>query len=661
MNIRSFHALKISLHWVLIPSIAIAMSLWPTLSNGLEKLQPDPGDTILNIYFLEHAYRHFTTINIVDSTHFWSPNYFWPVKDTLAWSDHLLGQSIIYGFFRLIFDPFQSYLAWLLLTLWFNYVSVRFAIQKISPQTEQVWLSLIALVTTFSPTILQQLGHPQLLSLFLTGPILLLGNRLIREPVEDFSVSDWLILGSWLVANGFFNIYVFVYACFGSFICVLIHLFRRICSRSLLIFKGQHLWKNISIFSILTLLNFTIYIPYLETLKIFGRRPNDEILFNLPKPASWLFSSKQLLLPGPIQPETVKQSWIYGAEQELFPGWAFLILLSGSLITALISKNRASNGLKNWLWVISLMLIFSMSLHSISAWPIISKILPGASSLRASSRVGMMIILFTAPVFAIAAERWKISLRLPSKIAASFFAIGGGFSGIWALNLPSFSLADWKQEHTALSNAVTTSQCSAFWYQWSDQAPWRAHAIAMHTQLRTGIPTVNGYSGHFPKGDWPFTNPSGQNAFKWIKSNVAQKYHSTRLLTDESTWCIAALTDEGSAKIEDHDSFIASSIKSPAKYVFNSREATIGAKNGNLFLKDIEKENRWLLITRNGRPIASKRGKFKIVNAEILPEGNHYLILITDRNIAEGIEYIWRVNPKTGQLLGQVLKILPRP
>ena len=135
MNIRSFHALKISLHWVLIPSIAIAMSLWPTLSNGLEKLQPDPGDTILNIYFLEHAFRHFTTINIVDPAHFWSPNYFWPVKDTLAWSDHLLGQSIIYGFFRLIFDPFQSYLAWLLLTLWFNYVSVRFAIQKISPQT----------------------------------------------------------------------------------------------------------------------------------------------------------------------------------------------------------------------------------------------------------------------------------------------------------------------------------------------------------------------------------------------------------------------------------------------------------------------------------------------------------------------------------------------
>ena len=118
---------------------------------------------------------------------------------------------------------------------------------KISPQTQQVWLSLIALVTTFSPTILQQLGHPQLLILFLTGPILLLANRLIREPVEDFSVSDWLVLGSWLVANGFFNIYVFVYACFGSFICVLIHLFLDLFKSLILkttfgkIFDLQHL------------------------------------------------------------------------------------------------------------------------------------------------------------------------------------------------------------------------------------------------------------------------------------------------------------------------------------------------------------------------------------------------------------------------------------
>ena len=145
MSIRSFHALKISLHWVLIPSIAIAMSLWPTLSNGLEKLQPDPGDTILNIYFLEHAYRHFTTINIFDSTHFWSPNYFWPIKDTLTWSDHLIEQSIIYGFFD-YFDP-SELSTWLLLTLWFNYVLSGLQ-PKTSPQTEQVWLSLIALVTT---------------------------------------------------------------------------------------------------------------------------------------------------------------------------------------------------------------------------------------------------------------------------------------------------------------------------------------------------------------------------------------------------------------------------------------------------------------------------------------------------------------------------------
>ena len=125
-------------NWIFVPCIAIVMSLWPTLSTGLEKLQTDPGDTVLNLYFLEHAFRHFTSLNILQPAYFWSPEFFWPVKNTLAWSDHLLGQTIIYGIFRPILEPFQGYVAWSSLTLWLNYISIRFANQKIYPRKEQV-------------------------------------------------------------------------------------------------------------------------------------------------------------------------------------------------------------------------------------------------------------------------------------------------------------------------------------------------------------------------------------------------------------------------------------------------------------------------------------------------------------------------------------------
>ena len=95
----------------MIPCIAVAMALWPSLSSGLERLQIDPGDTLLNLYFLEHAYQHFTSERIFNPDHYWSPDFFWPIRDTIAWSDHLLGQSVIYGVFRSLLSPFQSYVA----------------------------------------------------------------------------------------------------------------------------------------------------------------------------------------------------------------------------------------------------------------------------------------------------------------------------------------------------------------------------------------------------------------------------------------------------------------------------------------------------------------------------------------------------------------------
>ena len=213
MRLKSREATHLGFHWVLIPVIAIAMTLWPTISTGLELLQKDPGDTLLNIYILEHAYQHFSGLHLLDAEQFWSPDFFWPLKGTLAWSDHLLGPSVIYGLFRSLLDPFQSYLWWLSATLWLNYIAIRQATKLISPQALPIWASIAALVTCFSPTITEQLGHPQLLSLFLIGPILWQCHRLINKNPRDFAFSDWLLLATWLLANGFFNIYIFVYAC----------------------------------------------------------------------------------------------------------------------------------------------------------------------------------------------------------------------------------------------------------------------------------------------------------------------------------------------------------------------------------------------------------------------------------------------------------------
>ena len=48
---------KSLVHWMIVPLIATSMVLWPTYSSGLETLQADPGDTLLNAYFLNTLFN----------------------------------------------------------------------------------------------------------------------------------------------------------------------------------------------------------------------------------------------------------------------------------------------------------------------------------------------------------------------------------------------------------------------------------------------------------------------------------------------------------------------------------------------------------------------------------------------------------------------------
>ena len=655
----------------MIPCIAVAMALWPSLSSGLERLQTDPGDTLLNLYFLEHAYQHFTSERIFNPDHYWSPDFFWPIRDTIAWSDHLLGQSVIYGVFRSLLSPFQSYVAWLATTLWFNYLAIRHACLRISPKTNAIWISLAALVTCFSPAIIQQLGHPQLLSLFLIGPILWLCHRLINETPEDFAISDWLILGTWILANGFFNIYIFVYASYGSLICTGIHIARRIQTRSTYIQKGINLNRSVAFFTACIAANLAIYLPYLNTLATFGKRPLDEILNNLPKPTSWLFGSSQWLLQPPLTPDRIDPRWISGAEQELFPGWGLTILLAAAFLTALWKRQRRDIMLNLWLVVMAMMVFCSLSISELSLWPIVSKVLPGASSLRASSRVAMAIVLYAAPSIAIAARHWHFVKRHAWEAWAACLAMVGGLASVSSLNQQSFSLARWQQERQALSKAINASDCDLFWYEWQDQAPWRAHVLAMHAQLDTGIPTANGYSGHFPKPEWPFTQPEGHKALRWITTAKPARFHKLKKWRPSALWCIASGSQKSngmvSIDIRKLDPTEArkkqtSWIRYPDSIIFEAGRIAIGEKSGTLYLKspDDSRPEQWKLITRDGIGISSKRGDYKIVSARESFQNNRLLILITDRNNTERTEYVWSINARNGRLLSQTMHKFPR-
>lgn len=650
-------------HWLGIPALAIAMTLWPSLSSGLAQFQTDPGDTLLNLYFLEHAYRHFIDFQIFTPAHFWSPDFFWPIQDTLAWSDHLLGPSVIYGAFRSFCDPFQSYLGWIITTLWLNYVAIRHAAKRIAPETHTVWISIAALVTSFSPTITQQLNHPQLLSLFLIGPILWLSHRLIQESPVGFTISDWLLMASWLLANGFFNIYIFVYAFYGVLIATAIHLYRRVRQHRFRLNHGRRLWLHTVLLLACIGLNAIIYLPYLQTLKTFGRRGLGEIMHNLPKIGSWLFGSDQWLLKPPLTAANTNPDWVYGAEQELFPGWSLLILFAAVLLTAIAQRKSRPNPLRIWLILIVAMVILSLSFKGFSLWIIISKLLPGASSLRASSRVAMVIVLYAAPAIALAAKYWQRSGIQRWEPIAALLALIGSFVGIWPKDQPSFSLKAWRQENNAITAALSTSDCDLFWHEWSDQPPWRAQVMAMHAQRRTGIPTLNGYSGHFPKTDWPYTKPSGIGAYSWLAMSKPEQHHRLKPTHGkEQKRCIvsydASLQETRIRTVKDHQG-IPSKVGTrgnPNRIIYAATGIEAGKDvNDRLYVRTKPRDgdwSAWTLLIRDGKPIPAERGDFQITNLK--EKGNHLEIVYS--NTKEGMSYIWIIDKKTGVFISQTPK-----
>lgn len=623
------------------------MLLWPTLSSNIETLQSDPGDTLLNAYILEHAYKHFTSLSILNPSKFWSPGFFWPYEDTLTWSDHLLGQSIIYGLFRSIFNPIESYVCWICATLFLNYISIRRAIIKISPKTKKIWLDIATLTTTFSPAIAAQLGHPQLLSLFFIGPLLCECNKLINGKTHDYSAGDWTTLASLLLINGFFNIYTFAYALYGAITCAFIHIIKRIFDRNLKIKVGKNFSLKLASLAILIGLNLYIYVPYLKTLKSFGRRPIELIIDNLPKPAGWLLGNDWLLIPPAWNYQTIDPGWISGQEQAIFPGWGLLFLLAAAILT--LFKKQKNNSVQNWALAIALMVLMTLSFDGETSWTTMMKLLPGSGSLRASSRVAMMIVLFSAPCIALAAESWKLTLKNIWNTACETAVMTASFISIWAVSgaQHQFDFKEWRKELEAINRALENSQCDVFWYEWSsEQPPFRAHIVAMHAQSRSTIETANGYSGQFPSDDWPFTKLSGKNAFKWLLTETPSSKLTTKPINRHDRKCIIKLDSEGIADLSTFDE----AELQRYDIILENDELTIAYNHNERIIAKLKSENstnEWLMLTKDGEPIPLTRGRFTITNGS-LENGK---LWITDTNTINKNKYIWEINKKTGKLI----------
>ena len=137
--------------------IGLTILVWPMILNP-DLMPGDTGDARYINYVLEHSFLYLQHNPIHSS--FWDLPIFYPNKNTLAYTDILLGGMIIYIPIRFFTDMLTSMQIWLVVLCLLNYISAYILFKNVF-KFKTISSSLAAFVFAFGLPRQNQLGHMQ--------------------------------------------------------------------------------------------------------------------------------------------------------------------------------------------------------------------------------------------------------------------------------------------------------------------------------------------------------------------------------------------------------------------------------------------------------------------------------------------------------------------
>ena len=164
--------------YVVLLGYGLAFSFSPTFFSGFRRLQTDPGDTLLNHYFLEHSWRWVSQADY--KSPLWSPAFFYPEKNVLGYSDNLFGAAPVYWLLRVPFDEVTAYQFWMIAGFAANFIAMAVVLRWFG--LTHALCVLGAFLFAFGTPHVQQIGHQQLTYRCWTPFALWYGWRFLREP-----------------------------------------------------------------------------------------------------------------------------------------------------------------------------------------------------------------------------------------------------------------------------------------------------------------------------------------------------------------------------------------------------------------------------------------------------------------------------------------------
>lgn len=503
-----------------------------------------PGDLVdarFNMVVLEHLFRWIT-----GSAHsLWSPGFFYPFPDALAFSDNHFGSGAFYIIWRLMGVPKEAaFDLWFCIGMLLSFVACIYAIRKMGLGTAASVLG--AFIFAFGLPVLAQEGHAQLIYRF---PIPMAVLALVQFiDAKDFRKLEWVAI--WLALQFLCSIYLGIFLAYLLGAMAFVGWWQKDIDKKALIASLRTLdgsgrsWLLLSSTFAIWLLAAGMLYKYFSVAQLYGfKRSVAEIFSMLPRIDSYFLADASAF-------SSWVGSWVTDVgvrwEQQLFIGIGPLLLLvygvvrvdrgefkyrhlktSALALVLLVAGTLWATGTPLLLFVLLLLFfgvlciskrefkhrrmeILALVLLVLAMGTLYLKgslyyffaIAPGTNSIRAVSRIILVMLFPVALIAAMAFEQLRSGygeMRLLFMPVLGVLTVAGPMS----FHHPSTSIAQAQARVDALARNLNVKKMRAdhrvlLRLYTNNGSGWADDVDTMMLAQDIGVPTFNGYSGNFP-------------------------------------------------------------------------------------------------------------------------------------------------------------------
>lgn len=465
----------------------------PTLFSGLGRVQGGLGDTRFVNYCLEHTYRW--ALRAPGHEDLWSPPAFYPHRNTYAYSDLLLGVAPLYWVWRAVGLEYDTaYQLFMLSVTTLNFLASYVFFRRcfaFSVAASAAGAYLFAYGSPRMANLVHQQLVPQffvLLALFALHQLCALGGD---ESIPRRRVAGWIgVFFLAMVLQAWSAVYPAFFLGLGlTFALVLAPFFDAFRAR---------LWTTCRRHALAIAAALAVALLLLAPLARHYRLVVEES-------GAWGYErvSQRLLDPRSLVSLGVS-SWLYGSVVDLQshlkltqgPGNSNGLGVATSLaaLCGLALGWRRPGVRLTALVCLALILLASRYPGDRSPWALVYFWFPGASAIRAVSRIGQVLVLAGSIGVAVLAER-LLEARMTA-IAALLAAICAAEQ----IHLPrTYDKREVRARVERVAARVAPA-CRAFYVTSSDPEAREAE-VALYAEwasLAASVPTIDGYSGQAP-------------------------------------------------------------------------------------------------------------------------------------------------------------------